>query len=138
MINKFNLAKALFDNVKAIADTNSFLLIANGDDYETNPNETFLQEIVLYGDDVSLGVSNNSSDIQLGIYQVNINTPKAQEGSKWLGLQMAGIIQSGFAKGNKLTFGSQLVTIKSTTLESMFQNDTHMVHILSIKYSVIN
>jgi len=138
MINKFNLAKALLDNAEAISVANSFLLIPDGEAHDPNPNETFIQEKPLYGPDNSVGLADNSSDIQIGIYQININTPKAQEGGKWSGLQIAGVFQAGFNKGLQLTFGGQMLRIKNTNIEKMDENDTHFIHILSVVFSVIN
>jgi hypothetical protein len=138
MIDKFNLAKALLDNSEVISVANSYLLIPDGEAYASNPNETFIQEKTLYGPDNSVGLSDDSSDFQIGLYQVTINTPKAQEGGKWSGLQIAGVFQAGFNKGLELTFGGQMLRIKNATIEGMDENDTHFIHILSITFSVIN
>jgi hypothetical protein len=138
MINKFNIAKALLDNAQTISNDNSYLLVPDGEEYTKKPSETYIQEMPLYGDDESIGISDDSSDIQFGIYQINVNTPKAEEGAKWSGLTIAGVYQTGFAKGLTLSFGGQSLRIKNTSLAGMQQNDTHFIHILSITFSVIN
>jgi len=138
MINKFNIAKSLFNKAKAVSDDNSYLLIPEGESYKKDPNTTHIEEMVIYGDDNSVGISDDSSDIQFGIYQINVYTPKAEEGGKWSGLQIAGVYQAEFSKGLELSFGGQTVRLKNATVQPMIQNDTHFVHVLSIVYSVIN
>ena len=138
MINKYSISKALYDNTKQVSTANGFLLIANGKAYTPSPNDVYVQEMTIYGDDNSVGIADNSSDIQMGIYQININTPKALTGGKWQGLQMVDIYQAGFSKGLELTFNGQMLRIKSAKLSTMMQSDTHFIHILSIAYSVIN
>jgi hypothetical protein len=136
MINEFNLAKALRDKAQEIATANSYTLVANGEGFAPEVGETYIEEIVLYGNNDTIGMPNDSSDIQIGIYQININTPINE--SKWAGLAIVNVINPEFPKGLKLTFGGQLVVIKTTTLEPMQKNDTHLIHILSISFSVIN
>jgi hypothetical protein len=136
MINKFNISKALRDNAKTIADANSVKLVSNGELYDPDINLGYVEEIALYGKDTSIGLADESSDIQFGIYQININTPKTK--TKWSGLKLADIFNAGFSKGLELTYNGQMVRIKNTTFEPMMQNDTHLIHILSINFSVIN
>ena len=138
MINKFNIAKALLNKAKQVSTDNGYLLIPESQKHEPSPGETYAQEMVLYGDDNSIGISDNSSDVQFGIYQLNINTPKSESGGKWSGLTISSVYQAGFSKGLELAFGGQSLKIKSASLSTMMQNDTHYIHILSVKYSVIN
>ena len=55
MINKFNIAKALFNKAEQVSNDNSYLLIAEGQKHESDPNETYIEEKVLYGSDDSVG-----------------------------------------------------------------------------------
>jgi hypothetical protein len=93
MISKFDLAKALLTKAQAIADANDYLLIKDGESYKEDVNTAYIQEFCLYGDDNTIGLSASSHDIQFGIYQLNVNTPKSFAGAKWLGLNVAGGIQ---------------------------------------------
>lgn len=138
MINKFNIAKALFDQAELVSTNNSYLLIAEGENHESQPNETFIKEKVVYGDDNSVGLSDVSSDIQLGIYQLNVYTPQAEIGGKWSGLNIAGVYSSAFNKGLSLSFGGQNLRIKNASVMPMDKNETHYIHIISIVYSVVN
>lgn len=138
MINNFNIAKALFDKAEQVSTSNSYLLIAQGEKHEPNPNETYIEEMPIYGDDDSVGLADTSSDIQLGIYQINVNTPKAEKGGKWSGLNIAGVYKAAFSKGLTLSFGGQSLRIKNTTVKPMDMDNTHFTHVLSIVYSVIN
>ena len=138
MINKHDLAKALLNQARLIAVNNSHTLIPNGMKYQPDPNTAYIQEFVLYGDDNGRGTEDNSKDLQLGVYQITINTPKAQDGSKWSGLKIGGVYQSGFARGTELIYNGQVVRIKNASLIPMDSDDTHNVHILSINYSIIN
>lgn len=135
MISKFNIAKALIDQAQVVADANTYLLIPRGKQFTPEVNVMHVEEYVLYGDDNSVGLSDNSSDIQFGIYQLSIHTPKTE--TKWNGLSVVDIFQASFVKGLQLTSGGQMLRIKSSALGPMFQNDTHFIHILSITYSVI-
>ena len=138
MINSFNIAKALLDNTQSISDANSYLLIPDGESFTPNPNDTYIEEFALYGPDVPIGLEDSSSDIQIGIYQLNINTPKAEVGSRWAGLAIEGVLRAGFARGTELTFGGQMVRIRDSSITQMEPSDTHETHILNITYSVIN
>jgi hypothetical protein len=138
MINKFSLAKSLYDQAKLISNSNSLNLVADGEEYTTTPNEEYIEDHVLFGKDDSVGISDASSDIQLGVYQLTINTPKAEEGAKWRGLQIANIYQEGFPKGLELTHDNQAARIRNTSIVPLGQNDTHLVFVLSVQYSVIN
>ena len=138
MISTFNIAKALFDKARQVSTDNSYLLIPQGEKHEPDPNETYIEEIPLYGDDNSIGLADNSSDIQFGIYQINVNTPKAQAGGKWSSANIADIYKAAFSKGLELTFGGQMLRIKNTTVKPLDMNDTHFTHVLSITFSVIN
>jgi len=138
MINKFNIAKALFNEAEQVSNDNSYLLIPEGKKHKQDPNETYIEEKVIYGGDNSVGISDDSSDIQFGIYQLNIHTPQAEKGGKWAGLEIAGVYQTEFIKGLKLSLDGQSLRIKSTSVMPMNQSKTHYIHILSIVYSVIN
>jgi len=138
MINKFDLSKALFDHAKSIAVANSLKLVPDGEEYETKPDETYLREFVLFGKDDSIGLSDNSKDIQFGIYQINIYIPKIFEGSKWLALKTSEYFQSGFKKGTTLTRNNQSVRMKNSYLNRLDPERDHFVYALSIQYSIIN
>ena len=138
MISKFDLAKALYEQAKLIAGNNSYLLIPEGKEYEPDPNATYIQEFVLYGPDNAIGLADCSNDMQLGIYQINVNTPKAQAGAKWAGLKIGDVFQAGFARGTQLIYNDQMVRMKNSTLLPMDPDETHEVHVLSINFSIIN
>lgn len=138
MINKFSIAKALRDQAATIATINSFTLVGNGEGFTPDVNQTYIQEITLYGDDNTIGVADDSSDIQIGVYQMSVYTPKSEDGAKWAGLQIINIFQIGFPKGLELTFDNQTVRVRNASLSSMMQDDTHLIHHLSIVFSVIN
>lgn len=135
MINKFDLAKALNNQAKIVTDANSWVLVANGQDFTPDVNNIHVREFVLYGDDNG-GLANDSSDIQIGIYQLSVYTPKTL--TKWRGLQVIDILQASFSKGLKLIFNNQMVVIINSSLEHMDINDNHIIHHLSIRFSVIN
>ncbi len=138
MINKFSIAKALLDNAQSIADTNGYDLVPEGGEYTADPNTTYIQEYCLYGDDNMIGMAAGDNDIQFGVYQININTPKAMAGAKWLALNIAGVYQSGFSKTTQLTNDGQKLTILGSSLNQLDGDDTHMQYVLSINFSVIN
>lgn len=135
-INKFDLAKALRNEAKTVADNNSYTLVGEDERFEPDPDTTYIKESVLFGDDNSVGLSDNSSDIQIGIYQIDVNIPKNQ--SKWVALEIAGVFETAFFKGLKLTFNSQFLKIKTSSLSNEMENDTHLFYVLSIIFSVIN
>lgn len=138
MIDKYSIAKALLNKTKEVADDNSYLLVVDGENYTPDVNTTYVQEFALFGDDVSVGLSDNSSDFQVGVYQININTPKAQAGAKWLGLNMASVFQSQFKKGLELDFNGQMIRIKNTSIAPLIKSETHLSNIISVTYTVIN
>jgi len=135
MINKFDIAKALRNEAKTVSDANSYTLVGEGESFSPDPNTTYIEEFVLYGDDNPIGVADNSSDIQIGIYQLNINVPKTQ--SKGAALVIIGVFETAFLKGLELTFNSQTVRMKAKSLAHLDENDTHLIHVLSVTFSVI-
>lgn len=138
MIDSFSIAKALLDNSQFIADAGGYTLIPNGESYTPDPNATYIEEFVLYGPDNAIGLADDSSDIQIGMYQINVNTPKSEDGSKWKGLKISNIFKAGFNRGKELIFNGQMVRIRNTSIIPMDMNETHETHILNISYSVIN
>ena len=135
MISKFDLAKALRNQAVIVTDANSLTLVGNGEGFSPDVNESHVEEIVLYGDDNPVGVGDDSSDIMIGIYQLSVHSPINQ--NKWAGLSIIGILESSFVRGLKLIFNSQLVVIKDSSLAPMMISDTHNIHHLSIRFSVI-
>lgn len=138
MIDKFDLAKALYDNAKTISDANSFILVADGESYDKSPEQPYVMEFPLFGDDDAIGISDDSSDIQFGVYQLTICTPKIQEGGKWTGLDMIRKYQLGFQRGTVLSYNGQNVRIRNSSVARLQSDDTHFMNALSIQYSVIN
>ena len=138
MINKFDLAKALYEQAKLVAANNSYLLIPEGKAYEPDPNETFIREAIVYGPDIPMGLADDSGDAQMGFYQLAINTPKANDGSTWAARKIAGVLEVGFARGTQLIYNSQMVRIKNVTLREIESTDTHKVSVLTVNYTVIN
>lgn len=136
MIKKFDLAKALRNQADIVATANSYVLVANGEGFEPDINNSHIEEIVLFGDDNSVGLSDLSSNIQFGIYQLSVHSPKHK--TKWAGLKIIDVLQASFVKGLELTFDGQMVRIKTTSLAPMMQNDTHLIFHLSITFSIIN
>ena len=136
MINKFSLAKALRDNADVVAAANSYTLIGFDTAYETNPNDAYVKEICLYGNDKAIGLADNSSDYLTGVYQISVYTPKTQ--TKWSGITVADIFAVAFARGVTVTHSGQSARMKNNYLSPMMQDDTHYIHNLTIEFSVIN
>lgn len=138
MINLFTLAKALLDRLTEVTTANSYTLVPAGSEYTRDASATFVEEHVLFGKDDTVGLSADSSDIQFGVYQVNINVPKSQSGAKWKALEMGGIVRGHFPKALILTNGSQEVKIYNSSLSQLDNDETHLQYILSITFSAIN
>lgn len=134
-INKFDIAKALRDKAKTVSDANSYTLIGEDESFSPDPNDTYIKESALFGDDNSVGIADSSSDIQIGIYQIDVNVPKTQ--SKWAALVIIGVFETAFFKGLQLTFNSQVVKIKTSSISGEMENYTHIFYALSITFSVI-
>ena len=136
MINKFDIAKALKDQASIIATANSYILISTSEPNPGDVNGAYIAEFTLFGDDNPLGIADTSSDMQLGIYQLSVHEPKTS--SKWAALAKIGILQTGFARGLQMTYNSQMVRTKNSTISQLQQNNTHFIYHLSIGFSVIN
>lgn len=135
MINKFDLAKALYDQAKIVSDANSYTLIANGQTFEPDVSDMHIEEATLFGEDIPK-VGNDSSQSQVGIYQLAIHTPKTQ--TKWVGLKIVDVLSAHFSRGLQATYNSQMAVIQNHSLASMQENSTHYIHHLSMKFTVIN
>ena len=138
MINLFTLAKVLLDRLTEVTTANSYTLVPAGSEYTRDASATFVEEHVLFGKDDTVGLSADSSDIQFGVYQVDINVPKSLPGAKWRALEMANIIRAHFPKAFILTNGGQEVKIYNSSISKLDSDETHYRYILSITYSAIN
>lgn len=138
MISKFDLAKALRDHAKLVAISEGITLISIDDPegYNPDPNTPYLEEMVLFGPDRPIGIADASRDLQVGVYQININRPKTE--AKWVGLRLADTISIAFKKGTELTYNGQMVRMREQELRPMLVNATHKTFILSIVFTVIN
>lgn len=136
MISKFNLAKALRNEAKIVADANSITLVGNGEGFSPDVNQTFIEEIVLFGDDNSVGLGDESSDVQFGIYQLSVHSPINQ--TKWAGLQIIDILSAHFVRGLKPIFGGQKAVVTTASVSPMMKSETHLIFHLSVTFSVIN
>lgn len=135
MIDKFNLAKALKDQADIVATVNNYTLVSNGEGFEPDVNKSHIEEVVLYNDDDSIGLAVDSSDIQVGVYQLSVHTPKNE--TKWAGLAIVKVLNLHFVRGLKPSFDGQEVIIETASLSPMMQNETHNVHHFSIVFSVV-
>jgi hypothetical protein len=139
MISKRLILKALRDNL-----THVCLEIGENfkDKRETSPllaDEVAIFDDLLLNDDRSIGLADNSSDMQMGIYQVSIYIPRTfQSNSEWSGLAISDRIQAGFAKGKELCEDGQLTRIKNSKTNELDPVETHFIWAVSIKFSVIN
>ena len=135
MISKFNLAKALRNEAKIVTDANSLTLVGNGEGFIADVNKSHIEEIVLYGDDNSVGLANLSSDIQRPVYQLSVHSPKNQ--TKWVGLDIADTLSAHFVRGLKPSFNGQKAVVTTASVATMIQNSTHFIYHVSVTLSVI-
>lgn len=136
MISEFSIAKALRDKADIVATAIPVTLTGADVGFKPKPDQTYVEERVGYGPTNSVGISDSSSDLQIGIYQLSTFTPKTEP--KWNGLDITDKLALGFPKGTELIHNSQMVRIKESSLTPMMQNDTHLIHVLTVTYSVIN
>jgi hypothetical protein len=136
MINKFSVAKAFRDRSDATAAASGIRLVGAGEGYKSDPEEEFIEEMVLFGDDNPVGISDTSSDIMVGVYQINANVPIAER--KWAALILVDTWAAAFPKGLKLTHNLQMVRVRKSYISPMITGKTHLTYILSIEFTVIN
>lgn len=135
-ISKFNLAKALRNEAKIVTDANNLTLVGNGEGFSPDVNEPHVEEIVMFGDDNSVGLGDVSSDVQFGIYQLSVHSPISQ--TKWAGLQIIDILSAHFVRGLKPSFNGQQAVVTTASVAPMMKNSTHLIFHLSVTFSVIN
>jgi len=140
MISKFDLAKGLRDQAKIVTDANSLILVSDAKTEDekifiADVNNSHVVESVLYGDDSSIGLAGSSSDIQIGIYQLSVYSPKIDP--KWTGLRIVDLLQTHFVRTLEPTFNGQKSVIVDSSIGPMMNDDSHFVHHLSIRFSVI-
>lgn len=138
MISKHDLAKALSNKAREIAAANGYNLIANNEQYTPNVNEEYIQQFVLGGPNNALGMEGDSPDLQFGVYQISIQTPKSSRSAEWDGLKIAEVFQLGFKRGTKLVYNNQMVRTEESNIQQLKFDPTHLTHVLSVRYSVIN
>ncbi len=138
MISNFDTDKALLAQAKIIATANGYRLVTDGESYQPDPNELYIKEHVINGDDESRGIEDGSPDVQIGIYQLTVFAPKANEGAKWQSVQVCDVLRDGFARGTELIFNQQMVRMRSSSLKRLGDDDTHKIYALSITFTVIN
>lgn len=143
MINKFNLKKALRDQLVVVTTANGYDIADYSDDnkpFIPDVNKMYIKENVINGDDESVGLSDDSSDFQTGLYQLIINTPKGVGLGKgdFTALQTSDVLQEAFKKGQELFQGGQKVRMITPTLKRLSDSDNYIVYSLRLKFSVIN
>lgn len=137
MINALDLAKALANNALSISTINGYNLVPNNETYLPGINETWVQQAALFGDERG-GLADDSSDLQFGIYQISIHTPKTTPSAEWDGLAIAGVYKTGFKRGTELVYNNQMVRMMDSSLRPLDFSATHLTTVLSVRYSVIN
>lgn len=139
MISKHDLAKALSNKAREIATANSLTLVANNEQFTPDVNGTYIQQFTIFGDDnAKPSLSDSDSDAQIGVYQINVHTPKADLSAEWDGLKIIDAYQAGFYKGLELPYNGQMVRIKTGSVRNIEFFETHLTHVLSVEYLVIN
>ena len=138
MISKHDLAKALSNKAREIATANGYNLIANNEQYTPDVNEEYIQQFTLGGPSNALGMEDDSPDLQFGVYQISVHTPKSSRSAEWDGLKIAEKFQLGFKRGTELVYNNQMVRTKESDIQPLKYDPTHLMHVLSVRYSVIN
>jgi hypothetical protein len=138
MINKYDVARALATRSKEVATDNSYNLVAEGKQYTPDVNASYIEEHVIYGKDAPMSLDNESKFYMVGIYQIDVNTPRSSISCKYDGLLIAGVFQTAFSRGTVLTSNGQSLRVKSSSIKPLEYNETHLLHALSITFDVIN
>lgn len=138
MILARDLAKALLNKANEVAAANSYTLIPQGLAHAPSVNETYVTEACIFGENNTLGMVTDSDEIQYGIYQIAIYTPKSDLGYRWNGLSIADTFKSAFTFGLRLSYNGQMLKILETSTTTPTLSDTHMAHVLSVRFNVIN
>lgn len=131
MVNDFSTQKALQD--KLVAGT-SIKVVRNGEAYEPKATDTYIEQKRV-GDKTSINLS--GSDVQRGIYQINVCAP-INEGELSL-LNKAVAIKQLFGKGISagIAHNGQKVSIQNIDVAGLIKTDTHYKQPLSVYYTVI-
>ena len=136
MISKKDLALALRNKAKEIADANSYTLVTAGQEFTPDVNQLYITEAPLYGNDNLVGLEDNSNDSQFGLYQLTVLSPRTL--TKWAALDIVDILQIGFARGVEMTVNNQTVRAMNTSITELDYNPTHLMYAVRVAYSVIN
>ncbi len=137
MINHLNLTKALVNAANTVATAQSHTLVTQGKSYKPKPNDSFIAESLLFGDSSHLGVANDSSQMQRGIYQIDAYVPKCFEGSRFTALEMLSHYQTAFARGSEFTESGQTARAEKNSIAKTPSTKTHNRFTLSVTFSVI-
>lgn len=138
MISKHDLSRALATKAREIASDNSYNLVANNEQYTPDVNEVYIQQFVLGGTSNSPWLADDSDELQFGIYQISVHTPKSSRSAELDGLQIAEVFQLGFKRGTELVYNGQMVRMLEGNIQPLTFDPTHLTHVLSVRYSVIN
>lgn len=133
MIDKFALAKALYDTLNA---GTALPIATQGASFAPTPTETYLKEHVMFGD-TAINVGGVGSDNMRGIYQIDVCTPISQ--GKWANLKTCDTLAELFGKGLSagIAHSGQPVSIQQIDISSMRKDDTHIIHSLSVVFRVV-
>lgn len=141
MIDELNTAKSCLEVLSnyqfkdAYGNDIEYDIAIDGKTYEPSPNKVYLQEFIITNDNAQ-GYSNNSKQIQLPIYQITINTPKAA--GKWLAIGIYAQIQSAFERATDISLDeNQRVFVEQVNRASLESSDTHNRLAASVNLSVI-
>ena len=130
MIDQFNAVKSCLEKLKTYADVEGYRIAIDGKEFEPEIDEIWLKESFLTNDN-SQGVNNNCVQIQLPIYQININTPKAF--GKWKALEVFKELSEHFERGTDISLdAAQTVTIERVDYRQLSPTDAHNVYAASV------
>lgn len=133
MINDFDIAKALSDQLSSVA---TLPVVTEGQDFDPNPDNGYIREFVLSAGESTVGLENTSSDDSSGIYQIDVLTPRKR--TKWANLAVCDTIKKGFPKGRHISRNNQYVIVVDVSMSNTFIEDAYIRHSLSVEYRVVN
>ena len=135
MINQFKVKQAFMAAINNAATLLSFDVIELDDSVKRPLDKITLSPFMLGAAPETIGLSDDSPDLQLGAYQIGIYTPKSK--SENLTLAVAEQVKPYFSRGDWLEAGGQWCRVKETSQSEIMQDDTHRKVFLTVYYSVI-
>lgn len=134
MIDSFEIIDKLSERGKSISDNLGLSFIFLGRNTAPGTKESYVREKLLEGGNLR-GISNDSSETQISIYQISIYVPRDRGRGPLF--NFARLIKEDLYNDPKVSSGTTSILVLNVDTSSLMPNTNHNALHLSVKFRAI-